>query len=340
MKIAILGAGITGCLLSELLKSTACDVSVFEKSRGCGGRASTKQLDWGQCDLGATIVPAKGGAFIQFMHELSEQNLASQWPKKIYAFEQKSGALEPTQAFSSERKSFVFNHKMNAACKQWIRDAKLYTNSLVTEIRQLNGQGWQLKVNDLWLAEVFDKIILTAPWPQNQQIINDSVLPFSLANQNQDWTSCWSVAIKVEQKIATDIDLLYLKGMPIQTLVRDSAKPERPMTISQKVGNQSEIWVAQLANELSDSLAKIGKEQAIELANNTFIDFFNTPKKNISHNMAHYWRFARPLTGQPPLGLISQPSIGFYAAGDWSFGASIEAAFEAAKSLHKAILTD
>ena len=69
MKVAVVGAGITGCLLTHLLGSASLDsksidVSVFEKSRGCGGRASTKQTEFGQCDLGATIVPAQKADFI------------------------------------------------------------------------------------------------------------------------------------------------------------------------------------------------------------------------------------------------------------------------------------
>ena len=64
MKVAIVGAGITGCLLANFIDLESIDVSIFEKSRGCGGRASTKQTDWGQCDLGATIVPAQKSDFI------------------------------------------------------------------------------------------------------------------------------------------------------------------------------------------------------------------------------------------------------------------------------------
>ncbi|MFB1034272.1 MAG: NAD(P)-binding protein, partial [Sinobacterium sp.] len=59
MKVAIVGAGITGCLLANFIGSKSIDVSIFEKSRGCGGRASTKQTDWGQCDLGATVMLAQ-----------------------------------------------------------------------------------------------------------------------------------------------------------------------------------------------------------------------------------------------------------------------------------------
>lgn len=340
MKVAIVGGGITGCLLAEFLKNNTSEVTIFEKSRGCGGRASTKRTDWGQCDLGATIVPAKSAGFEQFMQDLCEQQLATQWPSKIYAIEQKADIQSPMQVFRSERRYYIFNHKMNAVCQHWVQATKLYTNSLVTEIRHVAGQGWQVKIEDVWFNELFDKLVITAPWPQSRQLIENSVLPFTLPKYLQDWTSCWSVGIKVAPKIAEEVDLLYLKGLPVQTLIRDSAKPDRPKVDSTELGKPSEIWVAQLTNELSDGLTKVAKEQAIALANKTFCDLFELPKHNISHNFAHYWRFARPSAGQTPLGLIEQSNLGFYAGGDWSFGASIESAFEAAINLKNSVLSD
>jgi hypothetical protein len=340
MKIAIVGAGLTGCLLAKLLDTGSNTVTIFEKSRGCGGRASTKRTQWGQFDLGATVVPAKSAAFKQFMLELCEQNLASLWPSKIHSAHKDLGVLTSIQNDKSDRASFVFKDKMNAPCRQWIDKAKLCTDSLVTELRHSEGKGWQVKIDDVWHNEHFDKVVVTAPWPQSQQLIENSVLPFSLPKFEQNWTSCWSVAMQVASKSNIDIDLVYLKGLAVQTLVKDSAKPNRPLMETTQTSDTAEIWVAQLSNTLSDSLNKVGKDQAVEIANQTLCDLLNIPKENIGSYYAHYWRFARPDAGQTPLGIISQTDVGFYAGGDWSFGASIEAVYEAANSLKQAILAE
>jgi predicted NAD/FAD-dependent oxidoreductase len=45
MKIAIIGAGFSGCNLYDNLKLQFEDITIFEKSRGVGGRLSTKYID-------------------------------------------------------------------------------------------------------------------------------------------------------------------------------------------------------------------------------------------------------------------------------------------------------
>jgi renalase len=336
MKVAVVGAGMTGCLLANFLNSVNIDVNIFEKSRGCGGRASTKQTDWGQCDLGATIVPAQKENFIDFMQGLCDQDIVSKWPKEIFVSQQNTGNPPPLENFISDREHFVFNGKMNAACRQWIKNANLHTNSLIGQIRYLAGKGWQIKSNDVWHPELFDKIVLTAPWPQSKALIEQSELPIKLPDLSQSWTSCWSIALKLEQLIASEVDLVYLKDQSIQTLVRDSGKPLRPQVLTPESESKNEIWVAQLTNNLSDELGKQGKEKAISIATKGLCELFDLPDKSVSNTYAHYWRYARPRSGQKPLGILSQDN-GLYVGGDWSFGASIESAYEAALTLSQAI---
>ena len=344
MKIAVVGAGITGCLLAKFLTSasldsTFIDVNIFEKSRGCGGRASTKQTEWGQCDLGASIVPAQKVNFIEFMKGLCHQNIVSKWPDKIFCSQQNSNIKKPLERFASDKEYYIFNSKMNSACHHWIKNAKLHTNSLISEIRHLGGKGWQLKSNDIWQTELFDKVVLTAPWPQSQALIEQSELPIHLPDFLQSWTSCWSVALKLQPLVTSEVDLVYLKNQPIQTLVRDSNKPRRPQVLTSESADKSEIWVAQLANELSDDLGKPGKEKAISIATSNLCELLDLPTDSVTNTYAHYWLYARPSDGQKPLGILSLKEHGLYVGGDWSFGASIESAYETALALSHSIIT-
>ncbi|WP_339721640.1 NAD(P)-binding protein [uncultured Paraglaciecola sp.] len=339
MKIAIVGAGITGCLLANALDSENLDVSIFEKSRGCGGRASTKQTDFGQCDIGATIVPALKVEFANFMQQLCNQNLASKWPQNVYVADQIKGNKHALERFISDREYYVFNEKMNAACRHWARNSHLHTNSLISQIRYCVGKGWQLKLNDAWQTEWFDKVVVTAPWPQSQAIIEQSELSLRLPNFSQSWTSCWSIAVKLERLVATDVDLIYLKNHPIQTLVRDSGKPQRPLVVTSQTDQKSEIWIAQLSNKLSDSLGSQERDQAISIATKGLCEFFDLPDKAVSNTYGHYWRYARPSAGQKPLGILSNHELGVYVGGDWSFGASIESAYEGSLALSQLIKT-
>jgi predicted NAD/FAD-dependent oxidoreductase len=337
MKIAIVGAGISGSYLAYRLDNLGTEVSVFEKSRGSGGRVSTKRTDWGQCDLGATLIPAKSEYFKHFMRDLQQQKIVSGWPSKIgRALGSADGSVD-VQHFESDRDYFVFNQKMNQACAYWLDGINLSNNSLVTALRYIASQGWQIKIAEQWQVACYDKVVITAPWPQTQALLQASELPFSLplANLEQKWSSCWSVGFKVNGITATDTDMFYLKQQAVQTLVRDSAKPFRPNAIGNN--ERAEVWVAQLSNDLSDRLGKEGKLAAIDYAKSAYCQLFEQPLDLIGHTVAHYWRYARPSPEQAPLGLISDVSSGLLAGGDWSFGVSIEAAIEAANAMFEVI---
>ncbi|WP_082633257.1 FAD-dependent oxidoreductase [Lacimicrobium alkaliphilum] len=45
-KIAVIGAGVTGSLLAHKLSQDGHTVTVLEKSRGRGGRCTTKRTHW------------------------------------------------------------------------------------------------------------------------------------------------------------------------------------------------------------------------------------------------------------------------------------------------------
>jgi renalase len=338
MKVAIVGAGITGCLLANFIESKSVNVSIFEKSRGCGGRASTKQTDWGQCDLGATTVLAQKVGFKDFMGSLCDHDIVSQWPRKIFVSQQNTDIKQSLENVVSDNEYYVFNSKMNAACRHWIKNANLHTNNLISQIRFILGKGWQLKSNGLWQAELFDKVVITAPWPQSKVLIEQSELSLKLPDFSQSWTSCWSIAFKLNQLVVSDADLVYFEDQSIRTLVRDSGKPLRPQVFDADTGGESEIWVAQLTNNLSDELGKEGKDKAISIATKELCKLFDLPDKSILNTYAHYWRYARPRDGQKPLGIFNQHEFGLYAGGDWSFGSSIESAYEAALAFSQSII--
>ena len=57
-KIAIIGAGIAGLTALQALKQQDCSVTVFDKSRGSGGRLSSKKSGASSWDMGAQFMRA------------------------------------------------------------------------------------------------------------------------------------------------------------------------------------------------------------------------------------------------------------------------------------------
>jgi renalase len=57
--IAIIGTGIAGLSAAQALTETGHTVHLFDKSRGSGGRMSSKRSDAGSLDLGAQYFTAR-----------------------------------------------------------------------------------------------------------------------------------------------------------------------------------------------------------------------------------------------------------------------------------------
>jgi len=64
LNIAIIGAGIAGLACATRLQQAGHNVSVFEKSRGLGGRMSPRRTDQWQCDHGAQYFTARTPEFL------------------------------------------------------------------------------------------------------------------------------------------------------------------------------------------------------------------------------------------------------------------------------------
>lgn len=82
MKIAIIGAGISGLAAGRELTAAGHEVVVFEKSRGFGGRLATryagKELGV-RLDHGISYIQAETPAFQKFLVELMDRDLIREW---------------------------------------------------------------------------------------------------------------------------------------------------------------------------------------------------------------------------------------------------------------------
>lgn len=327
MTIAIIGAGFTGCLVAKHLQQANIPFHVFEKSRGRGGRLSNKRPSWGEFDAGAAVVPVSRPDFSEFMQSLVKQGVAQLWPQQSYVYAEQQ--LKPHER---QRQTFVFSPKMSAICQTWLVDEHLSCESLLTSARYVPDQGWQLCINEDWRPELYQRLVITVPWPQTKTLLNH-IYPHAVYPDIR-WSSCWSIGFKVDALLSTHAELIFSQDCPIQSLIRNDTKPGRkPMPVNQS------IWVAQLNHQISCELGKEGQQQAIALAKAAVAQILNIETSNIHDELAHFWRYARSEQGQKPLGLIQQSNEDLFAGGDWSFGGAVQGAYQAAKSIVQQLLT-
>lgn len=67
-KVAVVGAGMAGLVAARRLRDAGCDVRLFEKSRGPGGRCATRRSDFGSFHHGVSSFSAWSPAFRAALH--------------------------------------------------------------------------------------------------------------------------------------------------------------------------------------------------------------------------------------------------------------------------------
>ncbi|WP_321389722.1 FAD-dependent oxidoreductase [uncultured Desulfuromusa sp.] len=69
MKIAVIGAGLAGLTAAKQLHSAGAEVTVFDKSKGTGGRLSSRSFAVGWINHGAPYVSLESDQFSSFLKQ-------------------------------------------------------------------------------------------------------------------------------------------------------------------------------------------------------------------------------------------------------------------------------
>lgn len=83
MKIAVIGAGLAGLTTAKKLHSAGTEVTVFDKSKGTGGRLSSRSFAGGWIDHGAPYVSVESEAFANFLKKNIKETAIQKWSPQL-----------------------------------------------------------------------------------------------------------------------------------------------------------------------------------------------------------------------------------------------------------------
>lgn len=159
-KIAIIGAGISGLLLGKLLKKKGLELTIFEKSKGLGGRIATRRIEDHGFDHGAPYLSE---------HE-SLRSLLSE-----------AGIKSTTTS-----QGLLYSGGMTKLAKFLGTELPLKKSTRVTNLRQERNM-WRLRT-DAHEEFAFDQVVLTAPLPQSLELLEQSQIHFEQILRNITYT--------------------------------------------------------------------------------------------------------------------------------------------------------
>jgi renalase len=278
MKVAIVGAGLTGATLARELVESGIEVAVFDKSRGAGGQCSTRRTQDGVFDHGAPYFTVTTKPFLQQVQDWESRGVVMAWePKTVCSSSLGLVVVKDT------RIRYLGIPGMNELCKHQLGALDPNFSCRISKIFYDNDR-WHLYTEEGEALGDFDALVLTVPPAQAAQLCR----PFPeyadklCAMRTQ---SVWAVMLCFQERLAISCDEIIFEKGPVAKAIRDSSKPNR------RVG---EAWVLHASHDWSADNLNLTKGEAARILWGIFRAALGIEQQRPINLMGHRWLYAQP----------------------------------------------
>ena len=325
LRVAVVGAGISGLACARMLADHLAEVTVFEKSRGSGGRMSTRRGDYGAFDHGAQYFTARDARFAHMVSSWRDEGVVAPWNGR-FAEVGASGA-EPLE----QCRRFVATPSMSALCKHLAEGLAIHCNARVDSIERRDG-AWSVRtVAPDGAPSVhggFDLVLCTAPAPQTALLLGACAPTLAAVASRVAMRATWSMMWASDRRAALPFDHAEILtgaagvGESLAWVSRISAKPGR-------ADDGLDRWVVLARPEWSEERLERAPAEVCPDIERAFADLGATLGVDLPapiHATAHRWRFALA-SREGGAGSMLDTASGIGMAGDWMRGTRVEDAY-------------
>lgn len=310
--MAIIGSGIAGLTLANQLKDCT-KVTVFEKSRGVGGRLATRRATPYCFDHGAQFIKCHNAKFKSFLELMVEKGIIEPWHATFYELE--AGHIKSKRIWGDELPHYVGRPSMNALPKYLSQDLHIELNTEVLDIKRKNGK-WQLAYSSNNDLGIYDWLVLAVPLFQALALLPELRQVESITSLSP-MKACYALMLGIEHSFELPFDVALVKNSCINLISHNSSKPGR---------DAAQALVIHADNEWSDVHIDTDdtwvKAQLLEET----CKLLNQDLYSSSYIGLHRWRYANQSkqSGESYY-LDSASQIG--VCGDWFIQGKVESAF-------------
>lgn len=326
-QVAVVGAGLAGLTCARALTEAGLAVTVFEKSRGVGGRLSTRRVDWATFDHGTQYFTARDPAFVEWINGLVDSGTVSQWLPVM-------ATPNPAEPW------FVANPGMNALARAQAENTNVVFNTRVTALAWRDNQ-WQLTFEEDGTDSTpaasgdtkFDAVVVAVP--------NEQAAPL-LQPHRSDWATsiaavpllpCWTVMLSTAP-VATPLQAGQPASGPIGWWARNDSKPERSKN------DQQQDWVVQATAHWTEQHLKADKAVVIAQLQQALLEQLGVDHVSVIQTaMAHRWLYAHRVPRMTTLGTsLWSASQCLGVCGDGLTRSRVEQAYLSGRDVARSVL--
>ena len=177
--IAIIGAGVSGLAAAHTLQDAGYTVTLFEKSRGVGGRAATRKRDGFIYDHGAQYI--RGGS------QLSDEWITKRFAtpdllsieKPVWTFDA-AGHIQEGDAKQNAEPRWTYRSGLTTLSKRMAEGLDIHLETRIGRV-QHTLDGWLLFDTGSQNVGHFDQLLITIPATQAIELLQSSQLDDNLS---------------------------------------------------------------------------------------------------------------------------------------------------------------
>ncbi|MAH66057.1 MAG: hypothetical protein CMJ27_06660 [Phycisphaerae bacterium] len=315
--VLVIGAGIAGSHAARILHDHGHPVTVLDKSRGPGGRSSSRRGDGTRHDHGCQVLRLRGNALRRLAESWEEDGVIARWNPRIL----QDGSVLPRP----RAPWFVGTPGMNELVRHLQRDLPVEFGRRITRLEK-TGPGWRAFDDaDSKVGEA-DRVIIAAPAPQAATLLRTAGIdadPLDAVRFDATWTLLLD-GIDHDPGFDVAVD----PNPDLRWIAREGSRPGR---------NDTGCWTVNATPEWSRINLEADSEFVERSLRSAAGEVLGVA---IDHpGRVHRWRYGlveaplgRPLHIDAPTGAI--------ACGDWCLGGRVEHAFQSGAAAAGTLLRD
>ena len=327
--VAVIGAGIAGAACAGALHRGGLQVTLFDKSRGVGGRMSTRRATWvgadgsertTEFDHGAQHFQAVQPRFRAQVQRAVNAGCVAPWSARVHA----------ARPGVTGQHSFVAVPNMPALARHLVAGVPLRLERPVLRL-QRDAAGWQVVLTGGDVVGPFDQVLLAMPPAQaavllagHHDVWADSLAPLEMA-------PCWTL-MAVTNDVDWPWDATEPTRGPLAWVARNDRKPGR----TPEPGVAS--WVAQASADWSAEHIELAPQAVAALLQSALAKLLPAPTAGAPlhwhHTSVQRWRYATPVHAAPDAREFWwDATLGLGVCGDFLAGGQVEGAWRSGDEL-------
>ena len=338
LEIAIVGAGMAGIACARGLQATGTTgMAILEKSRGVGGRLTTRRMFDTCVDRGTCYISPKGAQFRELFDRLIAANIIEIWTDTTHTLTASGETIADPDIYPR----YVAPGGMNQIAKYLATDLDIRFGQRAIAI-QPEGKLWRLTLEGTESTEILARtVILAIPAPQAADLLSPlaGILPIKFLNDLKSVEFYPSIALAAGYTAAqlAEWEVAYPQVKSVNCgddpilawLGLDSSKrqqPAPPAFVLQSTAN----FAAKYPNPEDTAAASLAM---LEHASERFLPWF----RDFQWQQPHLWRYAFTKSPLSAAYLSINSPAPLFCTGDWCRGRKVEDAYLAGLAVATAI---